>query len=209
MQKTGFTRAERIILVVVTLVFALLLTLGMAAYLNRDNRWFPIVYPTQEKAVEIVAVTRLLQPYVRTDAGNFYFCSGGSWQDACRPVARAELPVNPIPGRWQTCKPVFPALPALPGEPVKTLDVGQCQEGRTYARLVVLADGTIWKWQRNFSWVAGFALGSVAVASLSVGALIGLVIVLVRRYLRSPVPEITESPKAARAERRSSAREWH
>jgi hypothetical protein len=209
MNKTRFTRAERIILGGVTLVFAALLTLGMAAYLNRDNRWFPIVHPTDARAVEIVAVTRLLQPYVRTDAGNYYFCSGSTWQDTCRPVAQTDLPVNPIPGRWQTCTPVFPTLPALPGEAVNTLDVGQCQEGRTYARLAVLADGTIWKWQRNFSWVAGFALGSVAVASLLAGALIGLAIVLVRRYLRSPVPEIPPAPKPTRVERRSSAKNWH
>ena len=197
MQKTGLTRLELIIVVVVTLVFSALCTLGMIAYLNRDNRWVPIVYPTQEKAVEIVAVSRLLQPYVRTEAGNLYFCSGSTWQDACRPITKAELPVIAIPGRWQTCKPVFPALPALPGQAATTLDVGQCQEGRTYARLVILQDGSIWKWQRNFSWVAGFALGSILVASLILGALIGFAIVLIRRYLRTPVPDATGGPKLA------------
>lgn len=197
MNKTGLTRGERIIVVVVTLVFAGLLTFGMAAYLNRDNRWFPIVSPTDEKAVKIVAVSRLLQPYVQTETGSLYFCSGSGWQDTCKPITNADLPVNLIPGRWQTCKPVFPRLPALPGQPVTTLDVGQCQEGRTYARLVILEDGTIWKWQRNFSWVSGFALASVAVTSLLVGALIGFVIVHVRRYLRTPVPGTAERPKVA------------
>ena len=197
MKKTGFTRAELVIVVVVTLAVTALCTLGMYRYLNRDNAWVPIVYPAQEKAVEIVAVSRLLQPYVRTESGSIYFCSGSTWQDTCKPISKADLPVIPIPGRWQTCQPAFPALPALPGQAVTTLDVGQCQEGRTYARLVILDDGTIWKWQRNFSWVAGFALGSVAVASLIAGALIGTVTVLVRRYLQAPAPEVAGDAKIA------------
>jgi hypothetical protein len=209
MNKTGFTRAELIIIIVVTFVFTALCTIGMAAYLNRDNRWFQVIHPTQEKAVEIVAITRLLQPYVRTESGNLYFCSGGTWQDTCKPVAKADLPVNPIPGRWQTCKPVFPRLPALPGEPVDTLDVGQCQEGRTYARLVILGDGTIWKWQRNFSWVYGFALASIVVASILLGFLIGLAIVLVRRYLQSPVPEVTSAPKVVEPAPRTKRSDVH
>ena len=135
---------------------------------------------------------------MQTESGSLYFCSGSGWQDACKPITQADLPIIPIPGRWQTCRPVFPTLPALPGQPAATLDVGQCQEGRTYARLVILQDGTIWRWQRNFSWVSGFALASVAVATLLVGALIGIVIVRIRRYLRTPVP----GPAARRRPRR-------
>ncbi len=195
MTKTGFTRTELIIVIVVTLVFTALCTAGMAAYNNRDNRWVQIVNPTQEKAVQFVAVSRLLQPYIRTESGSLYFCSGNTWQDSCKPITQAELPMIPIPGRWQTCKPVFPRLPALAGQPVTTLDLGQCQEGRTYARLVILSDGTIWKWQRNFSWVNGFALASIVVASALIGFLIGLAIVLVRRYFQTPVPQVTAVPK--------------
>lgn len=197
MQKPSLTRGELILVVLVTLAVTLLGAVGMLAYNNRDNRWVPLVYPTQEKAVEIVAVSRLLQPYVRTQAGNLYFCSGNTWQDACKAITQKELPVNPIPGRWQTCQPVMPRLPALPGQPVNTLDLGQCQEGRTYARLVILDDGTIWKWQRNFSWVNGFALASIVVASFFLGLLAGLVIVWVRRYLRTPAPEPIAPQKAA------------
>ena len=196
MKKTGLTRGELILVVVVTLVITALGAIGMAAYNNRDNRWVPLVHPTQEKAAEIVAVSRLLQPYVRTQAGNLYFCSGNTWQDACKPITQADLPLNPIPGRWQTCKPTFSQLPALPAEPVSTLDVGQCQEGRTYARLVILEDGTIWRWQRSFSWVNGFALASIVVASFFLGLLIGLMIVWVRRYLRTPVPDAPSGSKA-------------
>jgi hypothetical protein len=194
----GLTRGELIFVTVFTLVFAALCTFGMYSYVNRDNRWVAVVSPTQEKAVEIVAVSRLLQPYVRTEAGNVYFCSGSDWNDTCRQVTKAEMPMLAIPGRWQTCKPVFPQLPALPGEPVNTLDVGQCQEGRTYARLVVLGDGTIWKWQRNFSWVNGFATGSIAVASLLLGLLLGSAVVRVRRYLNSPIPQVQGEPKVAK-----------
>lgn len=197
MKKSSLTRGELAIIVVVTFVVTALCTAGMIAYLNRDNVWVPIVYPTQDKATEIVAVSRLLQPYVRTADGKYYFCSGSGWQDTCREISQADLPVNSIPGRWQTCKPVFPTLPTLPGEAVNTLDVGQCQEGRTYARLVILSDGTIWKWQRNFSWVNGFAVGSVAIASFFMGLLLSVVIVLAWRYLRSPVPGATDKPKVA------------
>lgn len=197
MKKTGLTRTELIIVVVVTLVITALGALGMSAYNNRDNRWVQIVHPTQDKAVEIVAISRLLQPYVRTASGSLYFCSGNSWQDACTAITKADLPMIPIPGRWQTCKPVFPALPALPGQPVNTLDVGQCQEGRTYARLAVLEDGTIWRWQRNFSWVNGFALASITVASFFVGLILALAIVWLRRYLSSPVPQVPKGPKPA------------
>lgn len=190
MNKVGLTRAERSFVVVFALLFAALGAFGMIRYVNRDNVWTPIVYPTQERAVEIVAISRLLQPYVLTEQGNLYFCSGGAWQDTCRQITKAELPINAIPGRWQTCQPVFPTLPALPGEPVSTLDVGQCQEGRTYARLVILGDGTIWRWQRNFSWVAGFGTASIAIASLFLGWLLGLAAVQARRYLRSPIPKV-------------------
>lgn len=197
MKKSGLTRTELILVIVVTLVITALGAIGMVTYNNRDNRWVPIVHPTQEKAVEIVAVSRLLQPYVRTAGGNLYFCSGSTWQDTCKAITQTDLPIIAIPGRWQTCKPVFPALPALPGQPANTLDVGQCQEGRTYARLAVLEDGTIWKWQRTFSWVNGFALASIVVASFLLGVVVGLAIVWVRRYLQSPVPDVTGGRKAA------------
>lgn len=197
MKKTGLTRAELAIVILVTFIITALCTAGMVAYVNRDNRWVPIVFPTQDKAVEIVAVSRLLQPYVRTNQGAYYFCSGNTWQDACREITKSDLPINPIPGRWQTCKPVFPALPALPGEAVNTLDVGQCQEGRTYARLAILSDGSIWKWQRNFSWVNGFAVASIFAASLIVGVVLSLAIVRVRRYLQTPLPGAKKDPKAA------------
>lgn len=197
MTKAGLTRGELVFVIVSTLIFTILCGLGMYAYVNRDNRWVRIVNPTEEKAVEFVAVSRLLQPYVRTERGNLFFCTGSGWQDACKPVTQAGLPIIAIPGRWQTCKPIFPRLPALPGEPVNTLDVGQCQEGRTYARLVILSDGTIWKWQRNFSWVYGFAVGSIAVTGLILGLLLSVATVHIRRYLRSPIPEVKGGPKAA------------
>ena len=115
MDQARFSRVELITIAVVTLVFAALCALGLRAYLNRDNRWVHIVSPTNEKAVEIVAVTRLLQPYVRTEQGNFYRCSGSTWRDTCEVVAAERLPANPIPGRWLTCQPEIPALPPLSG----------------------------------------------------------------------------------------------
>lgn len=193
MKKPALAPSELIIVVASALVVGAVLTFLMLRYVNRDNRWTPIVAPKGEKTVEIVAVTRLLQPYVKTETGAYYFCSGSEWDDSCRPTQIADLPVYRIPGRWQTCAPAIPArLPPLRAEPVNTLDVGQCQEGRTYARLVVLSDGSIWKWQRNFSWVNRFAVGSVAVWGVVLGALAGLAIVWARRYLRQPAPEVLQ-----------------
>ncbi len=189
MKKTPFTRGEILTIVLVTLAFTALCGAAMNAYLNRDNRWFRIISPTDEKAVEIVAVTRLLQPYVRTESGNLFFCSGGTWRDKCEQVTAAEIPVNKVPPRWLTCAPELPQLPPLPGGIAHSLAVGQCQESKTYAKLVILDDGSIWKWQRSFSWVNGFALASIIGYGLVLGAIGGFVFVRVRRYLRSPVPQ--------------------
>lgn len=196
MKKTPLTRGEILTIVLIALAFAALCGVAMNAYLNRDNRWFRIVSPTDEKAVEIMAVTRLLQPYVRTASGNLFFCSGGTWRDKCEQVTAAEVPVNKVPERWLSCAPDLPPLPPLPGAIAHSLAVGQCQEAKTYAKLVILEDGSIWKWQRTFSWVNKFALGSVLTYALMFGALGGYVFVWVRRYLRTPVPQPKSGSKA-------------
>jgi hypothetical protein len=189
MKKTPYTRAEILILVLVTLGFSVLCTAAMSVYLNRDNRWNRIVSPLDEKAVEIVAVTRLLQPYVRTQEGNLYFCTGGAWRDSCEKVTARGIPVSKVPARWLTCAPDLPELPPLPGSIVHSLAVAHCQEGKTYAKLVILDDGSIWRWQRSYSWVNNFALGTITIYSLILGAIGGIVLVHLRRYLRTPVME--------------------
>lgn len=189
MKKSPYTRGEILAIILIALVFGALCGLAMNAYLNRDNRWFRIVSPTNEKAVEIVAVTRLLQPYVRTEPGNLFFCSGGTWRDTCEQVTESEIPINRVPPRWLTCTPELPPLPPLPGNVAHSLEVGQCQESRTYAKLIILDDGSIWKWQRSFSWVNSFALASVITYAIILGAIGGVVFVQVRRYLRTPVPK--------------------
>ena len=55
---------------------------------------------------------------------------------------------------------------------------------------MILADGTIWRWQRTFSWVNGFAFASGLFWSVVLGILIGIALVRVRRYLSTPIPEI-------------------
>lgn len=188
MKKVPYSRAEVLILLLVTLVVTALAALGMRAYQNRDNRWVRIVSPSGEKAVEIVAVTRLLQPYVRTQEGNIHFCTGSAWNDTCNRVDAAQVPVNRVPARWLSCPPELPTLPPLPGAIAHALEVGQCQEGRTYSKLVILDDGSIWQWKRTFSWVNGFALGSVIAYGILFGALLGLVAVHSRRALAGPIP---------------------
>ncbi len=188
MKSTRFSRGELILLAAIALGFAALSTLGLWAYLERDNRWVRIVSPTDARAVEIVAVSRLLQPYVRTDQGTYYFCSGVTWHDACERIDTTRLPTTAIPPRWRTCEPALPRLPAPPGEVIHSLDFARCQEARTYARIIVLADGTIWRWQRSFSWVREFAFAVGVFWSLVIGALIGFGVVGLRRYLRAPLP---------------------
>jgi len=195
MKKVPYSRAEVLILLLVTLVVTALAALGMRAYQNRDNRWVRIVSPSGEKAVEIVAVTRLLQPYVRTQEGNIHFCTGSAWNDTCNRVDAAQVPVNRVPARWLSCPPELPTLPPLPGEVVHALEVGQCQEGRTYSKLVILDDGSIWQWKRTFSWVNGFALGSVIAYGILFGALLGVAVVYVRRGLLKPIPPVNTGPK--------------
>jgi hypothetical protein len=197
-KKISLSRSEAAIVVGAMLIVTAALTLAMLLYVNRDNRWVRINSPANDKAVEIVAITRLLQPYVLTEGGNYYFCSGGEWDQPCRPVRADGVPTCRIPGRWQTCEPVFPALPPLPGETVNTLDVGQCQEGRTYARLALLADGSIWKWQRTFSWVPRVAVLSTFLWGLVLGALAGLGIVWAHRYLSAPVAPASGGRKPSR-----------
>lgn len=196
MKKTPYSRVEVLMLLAVTLIVAALAALGMRAYQNRDNRWVRIVSPTGEKAVEIMAVTRLLQPYVRTQEGAFYFCTGSAWNDTCTQVDAAQLPVNKVPVRWLSCQPELPPLPPLPGAIVHTLEVAQCQEGRTYSKLVILDDGTIWQWKRTFSWVSGFALGSVIVYGILFGVLLGILAVHLRRAFRAPIPPLKTDPKS-------------
>lgn len=188
MKSTRFSRGEFILIAAITLAFAALSALGLRAYLERDNRWVRIVSPTDAKAVETVAVSRLLQPYVRTDQGTYYFCSGTTWRDTCAPVDETRLPATAVPPRWQTCAPDLPQLPEPPGEIVHSLDFARCQEARIYARIIILTDGSIWRWQRSFSWVNGFAFASGVFWSLVIGGLIGVGVVLLRRYLKTPVP---------------------
>jgi hypothetical protein len=188
MKNTRFNRGELILIAGITLVFAALSALGLRAYLERDNRWVHVVSPTEARAVETVAVSRLLQPYVRTDQGTYFFCSGTTWRDTCEPIDEARLPAAAVPPRWQMCEPDLPELPAPPGEVVHSLDFARCQEARTYARLIILADGSIWRWQRSFSWVNGFAFASGVFWSLVLGMLVGIGAVRVQRYLNSPIP---------------------
>ncbi len=194
MKNTRFTRGELILIAGITLVFAALSALGLRAYLNRDNRWVRIVSPTEARAVETVAVSRLLQPYVRTDQGTYFFCSGATWRDTCEPIDETRLPATAVPPRWRTCEPDLPQLPPTPGEVVHSLDFARCQEARTYARLIILADGSIWRWQRSFSWVNGFAFASGVFWSLVLGVLVGIGAVRVQRYLNSPIPGEKKGP---------------
>ncbi len=117
MKKTSLTRGEILTIALIALVFTALCGVAMNAYLNRDNRWFRIVSPTDEQAVEIMAVTRLLQPYVRTASGNLFFCSGGTWRDTCEQVTARALAVVPA-GSAPAAAPARKHRPLIVGRAV-------------------------------------------------------------------------------------------
>jgi len=67
--------------------------------------------------------------------------SGITWRDTCEQVTAAEIPVNKVPRAGLRVAPELPELPPLPGNIAHSLAVGQCQEARNYAKLVILDDG--------------------------------------------------------------------
>lgn len=183
-QRTPRRPTDLIILALAALAGAALLTLVMVWNLNRDNRWVRIVSPTDEKAVELVALNRVLDPFVKTESGNIYFCSGGDWHDSCVQVTPGEVPVTKVHLQWLTCGDTFPDIPAPPGAVVDAIAVGRCAEAATYAKVVILDDGTIWQWRRTFSWVRPFALGTSVILGLLLGFFGGKFILKLARALR-------------------------
>jgi hypothetical protein len=177
-------RLRILVVVIAALAGVLLSALAMTWYLNRDNRWFKIASPTNETAIQILAVDRSLNAYVGTQQGNLYLCGGRTWRDVCRKVATDELPLNKVPAQWRTCASVAPLWPALPGAVVDSLEVGRCAEATTYSKLVILSDGSLWQWRRTFSWVNQFALMMGVVLGLLAGILGGILVVRLRRSLR-------------------------
>jgi hypothetical protein len=180
-----YIRSDVLVVIVATVAGAVLSALFMTWYLNRDNHWTALVFPTGEQAVKIVAVDRLLRPYVQTDAGNLYLCGGNSWRDICQPVPPAQLPAERVPVRWTTCDGPFPPTPLLPGEVVDSVEGGRCSEAQTFGKVALLADGTLWQWQRTYTWWNNFGAGACIIIGIGLGALAGVVIVWLRRYLRS------------------------
>ncbi len=160
----------------------------MVWYHNNTHRWVKLVSPPGEAVTEIVAVNRAVLPYVKTDQGNLYFCSGGSWRDRCTPITEAELPRTKLHPKWLTCPPPFPETPPLSGEVVDAIEAGQCTEARSYSKVVLLRDGSLWLWRRTYSWVAPFTIWTASMLGLGLGWGLGVLIINTRRYLRTPMP---------------------
>lgn len=177
-------RSDLLIVVIAALAGLLLSALGMTWYLNRDNRWFKIVSPPNEKTIQILAVDRSLNAYVGTDQGNMYLCGGRTWRDVCRKVSTDELPLNKVPAQWRSCASIPPLWPPEPGVVVDSIEVGRCSEAATYSKLVILNDGSLWQWRRTYSWVNGFALVTGVLLGLMAGVLGGVFIIRLRRALR-------------------------
>jgi hypothetical protein len=178
------SRSEVFIIVVAALAGVLLSILVMRWYFDRDNRWFRIVSPPNEKAIQILAVDRSLNAYVGTQQGNLHLCGGRTWRDVCRQVSTDELPLNKVPAQWSSCASVPPLWPAEPGVVVDSIEVGRCSEAATYSKLVILDDGSLWQWQRTYSWVNGFARAVLILLGFGFGLAAGVFIVRLRQALR-------------------------
>jgi hypothetical protein len=183
-----YSRREKLMVVLLALATGALLALAISWYHSSTHRWSRIVSPTGETAVKIVAVNRVMMPYVETDQGNLLFCSGSSWRDACTPVERSQLPINNIHPKWMTCPPPFPETPPLPGVVVDMVEAGICAEARTYSKVVLLSDGSLWHWRHTYSWVEGFTILTAGVLGLLIGWGLGVFVINLRRYLRAPLP---------------------
>lgn len=183
-QRPAYSRSEAIIIAAAVLIGLLIALLIMAWYFERDNRWFRIASPQDDPAVQILAVDRSLNAYVKTQQGNLYLCGGRTWRDTCREVTVDEAPLNKVPAQWRGCVSVPPLWPAEPGAVIDSVTVGRCAEAATYGRLIILADGTLWQWQRTYSWVNGFARTVLILLGILIGLAAGAFIVKLRRALR-------------------------
>ena len=180
------SRKETLFILAAGVVGALLAALLMTWYLNRDNRWFRLVSPPGETPAQIVALDRKLSPYVRTQQGNLYLCSGHTWRDACRPITPAELPPTELHPQWNTCGRELPPLPAEPGVVVDAIEAGRCFEASTFSKIVILDDGSLWQWRRTFSWVNPFVWVTGTILGLLLGLAAGLFLVKLNQALRDP-----------------------
>ena len=146
-----YTRSDILIVVIATLAGAILSALFMTWYLNRDNRWQAIVFPTNEKAVKIIAVDRLLRPYVQTEGGRPLSLRRRHRRDACQ---RFRPPYCPRDRCHCAGRPATPRSRKrlLLGSVVDAVEGGRCSEAQTYGKVVLLEDGTLWRWQRTYTW---------------------------------------------------------
>ena len=185
-KRSPHSRRETLFIIAAALVGALLAALVMTWYLNRDNRWFRLVSPPNETPVQIMALDRKLSPYVRTQQGNLYLCSGHTWRDACRQVKAEDLPRTELHPQWNTCGKPLPPLPALPGVVIDSIEAGRCFEASTFSKIVILEDGSLWQWRRTLSWVNPFVWVTGTILGLGLGLAAGLFLVRLRRALRNP-----------------------
>ena len=180
------SRRETLFILAAGVVGALLAALAMTWYLNRDNRWFRLVAPPGETPAQIVALDRKLSPYVRTQQGNLFLCSGHTWRDACRPVTAEELPRTELHPQWNTCGRELPPLPVAPGVVIDAVEAGRCFEASTFSKVIILEDGSLWQWRRTYSWVNPFVRVTGIILGLGMGLAAGLFLVKLRRALRDP-----------------------
>lgn len=180
------SRRGTLFIIAAGLVGALVAALVMTWYLNRDNRWYRLVSPPGETPIQIVALDRKLSPYIRTQQGNLYLCSGPTWRDVCHAVAAEELPPTELHPQWNSCGKTLPAIPPARGVVVDSVEAGRCYEAATYSKVVILSDGSLWQWRRTISWVNPFVWVTGTILGLISGLIAGAFLVKLRRALRDP-----------------------
>jgi hypothetical protein len=179
----AYTRNEKLLVAIGLIIGLLCALLVMALWSRQETRWFRVATPADETPAKILAVDRALRVYVRTTAGNIYLC-GDLRSYSCTPVAKADLPVNPVPPQWQSCGAAVPNIPEPPGRVIDSIFVGRCLEAATYSKLVILDEGGIWQWYRALSWANWFALVVCILLGISFGTAGAIALVEVRRRLR-------------------------
>jgi hypothetical protein len=183
-KRSPHSRRETLFIIAAGLVGMLLAALAMTWYLNREDRWFRLVSPPDETPAQIIALDRKLSPYVRTQQGNLFLCSGHTWRDACRQVTAQEVPATELHPQWNSCGSGFPSLPALPGVAIDSMEAARCFEASTYSKIVILDDGSLWQWRRTYSWVNPFIWVTGVILGLLLGLAAGFFLVKLRRALR-------------------------
>lgn len=162
------------------------LALGQAAFNGRLTRWQRLPDPP-EPAIEIMAggtgpAAAAWYVFVRSATGAIFYCPpytpGDCWVPATEPIDVPYVPGCDYPSHY--------TLPPAPGPVLDHLETETCNFEAGYTvNFVVLADGSVWRWQHVSSGLialTGWLFGALCGAGLGLlAAIILIAVVVVRR----------------------------